>query len=74
MAKKKFSLTEDLVTNSKEIENLNTKTNVNEEQKVNITINMTLFKRNEIKTWCAKNNVSVSEAFKKGFELFKNSN
>lgn len=74
MSKKKFSLTSDLV----QIEPSKSDTNSTNKpspisapksKRVTVTIATTEDFRTEIKTWCAKNNITLSDAFKKSFKL-----
>lgn len=72
MAKQKFSLTTDLVQVEKpHQENIPSPPimEVVNKKRVTITIALEDTLRTEMKTWCAKNNITLADALKKGFKL-----
>ena len=79
MAKEKCSLTNDLVdlTSEKPKGDLPQAVpaiqSVDLQDTVGITIRVSKNLRQEIKTWCAKNNMSVVDTLKLGFQLVKQS-
>lgn len=81
MQKKKFDLTSDIVEVKLEEKPIDEAKNTilskeNEgaggrKANVLLTISVDTDKRTEFKTWCAKNNLKMNEAFLKGFDLLK---
>lgn len=73
MKKKKFDLTSDIVNIELE-ENqkfIPSEEDVGKKKNVLLAISIEEEKRREFKTWCAKNNLKMNEAFLKGFELLR---
>ena len=76
MKKRKFDLTSDIVEvsvdNGKEVtmppDNRQIK---NQKSNIHMTLAVEANVRNEYKAWCAKNNLQMSEAFLKAFDLLK---
>lgn len=75
MQKKKFDLTSDIVEVRLEEKSIDKERESKEVEKrkdnVLLTISVDTDKRTEFKTWCAKNNLKMNEAFLKGFDLLK---
>ena len=80
MKKKKFDLTSDIVkvdleegisNNGNKVSSDKLKDNPEKKENAILTISVDVAKRTEFKTWCAKNNLKMNEAFLKGFELLK---
>ena len=75
MQKKKFDLTSDIVEVRLEEKSIDKERESKKVEKrkdhVLLTISVETDKRTEFKTWCAKNNLKMNEAFLKGFDLLK---
>ena len=75
MQKKKFDLTSDIVEVRLEEKSIDEERESKKVEKrkdnVLLTISVDTDKRTEFKTWCAKNNLKMNEAFLKGFDLLK---
>ena len=76
MKKRKFDLTSDIVEvsadNGKEITMpLDNRQIKHQKSNIHMTLAVEANVRNEYKAWCAKNNLQMSEAFLKAFDLLK---
>ncbi len=77
MKKKKFDLTSDIVevnadtADSAREERSDNRQLKNQKTNIHMTLAVEVTVRNEYKAWCAKNNLQMSEAFLKAFDLLK---
>jgi hypothetical protein len=80
MKKEKFKLTTEMI-DLEETNNTSSSIQINQiksiekqpSEKVTITMGVEKKFRTEFKSWCASNNITLVEAFKKGFKLLKSS-
>lgn len=79
MKKKKFDLTSDIVeVNAENVDSgrgttvlIDNRQVKNQKSNIHMTLAVEATVRNEYKSWCAKNNLQMSEAFLKAFDLLK---